>query len=134
MMWNKGNGGSANQDDGRWLLRGKWNQQLTVQCTGRPGVCCRLGAANNDGRRGSECAKIRLNRKPKPGREAGVGGRIDGADALNPGDGEGERVQIKGWVGLSGRLRRRGEEARGLKREAQAGGEAELSEALRSNK
>lgn len=36
---------------------------------------------------------------------------------------------------MSGRLlvRRRGEEARGLKREGQAGGEAE-SEALRSNK
>lgn len=31
MMWNKGNGGSANQDDGRWFLRGGWNQQLTVQ-------------------------------------------------------------------------------------------------------
>lgn len=41
-----------------------------------------------------------------------------------------------GWSGKDGRLlvRRRGEEARGLKREGhQAGGEAE-SEALRSNK
>lgn len=40
MMWNKGNGGSANQDYARWFLR------LVEPVDYRPGVCCRKGAPN----------------------------------------------------------------------------------------
>lgn len=129
-MWNKGNGGRANRDGAHWILR------LVEPSNYRPGVCGRNDAPNMTAEMGLSPHRGNVD----TGAETKAEGWVKESQMVDwrfePG---GRRRRLKsrgGGSGKGGRLlvRRRGEEARGLKREGQAaGGEAE-SEALRSNK